>query len=949
MHKNILVAILFCSLFSVFVSAQDTDVKKLSDGVIITLNDKAAALGQTITLKVLSDKIIRVTSAALGAPTLHKSLMVSDNLLSAGTPTWDMTRDAEKITLKTSSMQAVVKLTDGMISFTDAAGKPIVSEQRRDAGTFIADSHSGDSFYKIRQGFEVGETEGFYGLGQHQNGVMNYRGHQVELLQYNTDVAIPFVISTNNYGILWDNYSITKVGDVRTFRPLSGLKLYSKSGEVGWLTATYSDLKDSRNTISRAESDIDYSFLKDLKNFPDSFKLVNGKVRWEGDIESPYSGLHTFLFKYAGYIKIWVDGKLQADRWRQPWNAGAIELQVLLEDKRKYSLVIEWLPDGGESYLSFKWQSPIPQNEKNDFSFLSEAGDQVDYYLVSGKDLDEVIAGYRLLTGKASIVPKWAMGFWQSRERYKTQDEILSTVKTFRDRKIPLDNIVLDWSYWEENQWGSQEFDTERFPSAEQMISDLHDKYNTRLMISVWPKFYEGTDAYNSFAKKGWLYRRNVEDGRKDWIAKGYKSTFYDPFNPEARVGFWNLLNDKLYKKGIDAWWLDATEPDIHSNLSVETRKSIFTPSLGSGARYFNAFPLLNAKGIYEGQRKENPNDRVFILTRSAYGGLQRYATVTWSGDISSRWHDMRDQISAGVNFSMSGLPYWAMDIGGFSVERRFENAKGDDLKEWREMNTRWYQFGAFTPVFRVHGQFPFREIYNIAPEGHPAYSSMLYYNKLRYRLMPYIYSLAGQAYHQHYTIMRGLVMDFPHDDAVRNIDNQFMFGPSLLINPVSEYEARSRKVYLPKGIGWYDLYTGTYFKGGQNINAEAPYERMPLFVKEGSILTFGPELQYTSEKPADPIRLYVYTGRDASFNLYEDEGTNYNYERNAFSNIPISYNEKDKTLTIGQREGSFEGMLRNRTFEIFVVTPRAKRSLSFDSPAKQKLRYSGQKLSVKI
>ena len=948
MHRNIFVAILFCLSSSVFVSGQNVDVNKLRDGIAITLNGKTAVVGQTITLKVISDNIIRITSAPLGAPVASKSLMVPD-VLPKESATWDLIQSPSHITLKTRFMQAVVELQSGKVSFADAAGKPIVAELERDASTFVADSHSGDKFYKIRQGFEVGDTEGFYGLGQHQNGVMNYRGHQVDLLQYNTDVAIPFVVSTNNYGILWDNYSITKVGDIRRFRPLTGLKLYSKSGEVGWLTATYSDLKNSREAIVRAESDIDYSYLQDLKNFPDSFKLINGKVRWEGAIESPYSGVHSFLFKYAGYIKIWIDGKLQADRWRQPWNAGAIELQISLQEKRKYPMVIEWIPDGGESYLSLKWQSPISEKEKNHFSFSSEAGDHIDYYVVAGKDLDEVIAGYRLLTGRASIVPKWAMGFWQSRERYKTQEEILNTVKTFRDKKIPLDNIVLDWSYWKEDQWGSQEFDERRFPSAEKMISDLHDKYNARLMISVWPKFYRGTDAYNDFAKKGWLYTRNVEDGRRDWIGKGYKSTFYDPFNPEARVGFWNLLNDKLYKKGIDAWWLDATEPDIHSNLSVETRKTIFTPSLGSGARYFNAFPLLNAKGIYEGQRKENPEDRVFILTRSAYGGTQRYATVTWSGDISSRWHDMRDQISAGVNFSMSGLPYWTMDIGGFSVERRFENAKGEDLNEWREMNARWYQFGAFTPIFRVHGQFPFREIYNIAPEGHPAYNSMLYYNRLRYRLMPYIYSLAGHAYHQHYTMMRGLVMDFSQDDAVKNIDNQYMFGPSLLINPVSEYKAKSREVYLPKGNGWYDLYSGNYLKGGQRIVADAPYERMPLFVKEGSILPFGPELQYASEKPADPIRLYVYTGGDASFTLYEDEGTNYNYEKNAFSNIPITYNEKDKTLTIGQREGSFKGMLQHRTFEVFVVTPRAKRSLSFDSAPKQKLSYNGQKVSVRI
>jgi len=282
-------------------------------------------------------------------------------------------------------------------------------------------------------------------------------------------------------------------------------------------------------------------------------------------------------------------------------------------------------------------------------------------------------------------------------------------------------------------------------------------------------------------------------------------------------------------------------------------------------------------------------------------------------------------------------------------MERRFENAKGEDLNEWREMNARWYQFGAFTPIFRVHGQFPFREIYNIAPEGHPAYKSMLYYNKLRYRLMPYIYSLAGQAYHNHYTIMRGLVMDFSQDDTVKNIDNQFMFGPSLLINPVSEYKAKNREVYLPKGNGWYDLYSGAYLKGGQKIVADAPYERMPIFVKEGSILPFGPELQYTSEKPADPIRLYVYTGRDASFTLYEDEGTNYNYERKAYANIPIIYSEKDKTLTIGEREGSFNGMPGNRTFEIFVVSPRAKRPLSFESAAKQRLNYKGQKVIVKI
>jgi alpha-D-xyloside xylohydrolase len=291
-------------------------------------------------------------------------------------------------------------------------------------------------------------------------------------------------------------------------------------------------------------------------------------------------------------------------------------------------------------------------------------------------------------------------------------------------------------------------------------------------------------------------------------------------------------------------------------------------------------YPLENAKGIYEGQRATNPNKRVFILTRSGFAGSQHYGAAIWSGDISATWGDMKTQISAGINFSMSGIPYWTMDIGGFATEARYQNPVGKDLDEWREQSTRWFQFGAFCPLFRSHGQYPFREIYHIAPEGSPAYNSMVYYDKLRYKLMPYIYSLAGKTYVNDYTIMRGLAMDFGADPAVKNIRDAYMFGPSLLINPVYTYQATSRDVYLPAGQGWYDLYSGKYFDGGKTIIADAPYERMPVFVKAGSIIPTGADIQYTSEKPADVITLFVYTGRDASFSLYEDEGTNYNYEQ---------------------------------------------------------------------
>jgi len=371
--------------------------------------------------------------------------------------------------------------------------------------------------------------------------------------------------------------------------------------------------------------------------------------------------------------------------------------------------------------------------------------------------------------------------------------------------------------------------------------------------------------------------------------------------------------------------------------------------ALGSAAEYLNAYPLQNAKGIYEGQRLTDPNKRVFLLTRSGFAGSQRYAAAIWSGDIGSTWRDMKNQIPAGVNFSMSGLPYWTMDIGGFVVPEKFENPTADNLEEWRELNTRWYQFGAFVPLFRSHGQFPYREIFNIAPETHPAYSSFLYYDNLRYRLMPYIYSLAAQTYHENYTIMRGLVMDFAKDTAVLNIGDQYMFGPSLLVNPVCEYKQRSRELYLPKCAGWYDLYSGKWYAGGQYINAEAPYERMPLFVKAGSIVPFGPALQYTSQKPADTITLNVYTGADASFNLYEDEGTNYDYEKGAFSTIHIKYNEAAKTVTIDDRKGMFNGMLQKRTFRINLITPTQAQRLDPDVRGRKEVLYEGKKTVIKL
>lgn len=921
------------------------------DGVIVFTDPVFTGTSNAVKLEVVSDNIIRVIVSPV------KEIIVTQSLVTVYTRkpglSWNVIPSKEFLTLKTKNITAIVNMKTGVVSFQDNAGKKILSEKPIGGRSFQSAIFDGKRYYNLTQTFQTTSDEGWYGLGQHQDGIMNYRGQQVSFFQNNTEVAIPFLISSKNYGILWDNYSLTKAGDVRQLHQLSSLQLFSKKNELGWLTASYAnDKSNAQNIITeRAETNINMEFQGDSKiQLPKEFNPANGVVTWEGSLASYLSGIHQFRFTFGGSLKVWLEGKLVFDHWRKAWNPAPAVIPVNINSGEKVPVRIEWIPEGGESYLSLKWQESLSKEQQNTFSFCSEAGKQIDYYFIYGNNMDEVISGYRTLTGKAPIVPKWALGFWQSRERYKTQNEILSIVDEFRKRKIPIDNIVLDWSYWKEAEWGSQDFDETRFPSPDSMIDVLHKKYNTQIMISVWPKFYEGISTYNEFDKKGWLYKKNIADRQRDWIGKGYVSTFYDAFNENARKGFWDLINKKIYSKGIDAWWMDASEPDILSNVDPEKRKLQMSPTaLGSATEYLNAYPLQNAKGIYEGQRSTDPDKRVFLLTRSGYAGSQRYAAAIWSGDIGTTWRDMKNQITAGINFSMSGLPYWTMDIGGFVVPQKFEKPDAENLEEWRELNARWYQFGAFVPLFRSHGQFPYREIFNIAPDDHAAYKSFLYYNKLRYRLLPYIYSLAGAAYHDNYTIMRGLAMDFAKDTAVLNIGDQYMFGSSLLINPVYEYKQRNRELYLPECAGWYDLYSGHWYAGGQKIVADATYERMPVFVKAGSIIPFGPDLQYTTEKPADTITLTIYTGADASFSLYEDEGTNYNYERGAFTIIPIKYKDTKKTITIEDRKGSYNGMLQTRVFRVNLITPVDKRQLEFDAKCDKEVIYKGKELLIKL
>ena len=930
-----------------FQSCSMTPYERTDNGVIIRLDDDSFRPGQAVRLIVVNERIIRVSSVPFGEFPETTSLMAVER------PDANMEFTIEKgaghVTLSTSLLSAEVSLLTGAVSFTDNDGTLFLTEKEDGGRSFMPVMAMGEKGYTIRQQFESYPDEAIYGLGANQTSFMNLKGKDADLFQYNTLAVVPFIISNRNYGILWDNNSRTKYGDIRDWNELSSLKLYDSQGAENGLTATYADRKTGKQVFTtRNEREISYQFIPDLAGLPEGFNPGGGKVTWEGAFETDTTGVFKFMFNSAGYARLWIDGRLLFDRWRQCWNASASYFTLNLEQGRRYPLKIEWIPDGGESYIALRYLTPLDDDEQQRISFWSEVADQIDYYFISGENMDEVISGYRTVTGKAPVMPEWAMGFWQSRQRYTNQEELLDVVREYRKRNIPFDNIVLDWQYWPADKWGDHQFDVTRFPDPDGMIRTLHDDLNARIMISVWPKYYVGTENYEAMKSKGYLYMRNVEMERRDWI--GYLSTFYDAFNADARTAFWNQINIALYSRGIDAWWLDATEPDITSNLPMEERKAMMNPTaLGSADRYFNAYSLVQAQGVYEGQRATDPENRVFILTRSAFAGLQRYSAANWSGDIAARWHDMAAQIPCGLNMSMSGIPWWTMDIGGFSVESRYHNPSPADLDEWRELMTRWHQYGAFVPLFRSHGEFPFREIYNTAPDNHIAYKTMVEYNRLRYRLMPYIYSLAGQAWLNDYTIMRGLTMDFSLDTEVFDIADQYMFGPSLMVNPVTEYKARSRNVYLPSAYGWYDVRTGRHYAGGTVVEADAPYEWMPLFAREGSLIPTGPDIQYTGEKEADPLTLWVYAGADGAFELYEDEGDNYNYEDGAYTLIPLTWNEAERTLTIGKREGEYRGMLHERTINVIMVSENRAVKLDFGRPPDKSVKYSGEEIKVRF
>jgi alpha-D-xyloside xylohydrolase len=599
------------------------------------------------------------------------------------------------------------------------------------------------------------------------------------------------------------------------------------------------------------------------------------------------------------------------------------------------------------------WDNYSPtifSDNQNKTSFRSEVGDCVDYYFMYGGNADGVIAQMRDLTGQVPMFPLWTYGYWQSRERYESQDETVGVVRKYRELGVPLDGIIQDWRYWGNNYlWNAMEFLNEEFYNPQKMVNDVHD-LNAHMIISIWNSFGPQTKPYRELDSIDALldFKTWPESGSFKWPPNlDYPSgvRVYDAYNPKARNIFWKYLNNGIFSLGMDGFWIDSSEPD-----HFDPKPSDFDNQthLGSFRKVRNAYPLMTVGGVYKHQREVTSEKRVFILTRSVFAGQQRYGANTWSGDVVASWDALRKQISGGLNLSLCGIPHYNSDIGGFFLWD-FQNPLGN--ADYRELYARWVQFGAFCPMMRSHGADAPREIYQFGQKGEPVYDAIEKYINLRYSLLPYIYSTSWEVSENQSSMMRALVMDFASDKKALNIDDQYMFGKSMLVCPVTENmynengredfsTVKKRELYLPAGTSWIDFWTGERHEGGQTIAKPAPLDIMPLYIKAGTILPIGPEVQYAEEKEWDKLEIRIYEGADGEFTLYEDENDNYNYEKGLYSTIRFSWDDSKKVLTIAKREGSYPGMLENRQFDVKIIGQKS---------IENTVNYRGKKAVVKF
>jgi len=727
--------------------------------------------------------------------------------------------------------------------------------------------------------------------------------------------------------------------------------------------------------------------ILNLKDGKVSFKTFDGKPL----LDEKVSGAIFTEFNDAGTKTHSVSQSFNLDKQESIYGLGILQNGKMSQRNQKIRMVQNNTWDFVTFFQSDKgyglfWDnySPTDFNDNpEETSFKSEVGDGIDYYFMKSNNADGVIAKMRDLTGQVPMFPKWTFGFWQSKERYKSQNETVGVVKKYRELGVPLDGIIQDWQYWGDNyHWNGMSFLNPEFSKPQEMIDEIHNM-NAHLLISIWSSFGPKTPQFQEMKTKNMLmdFQTWPQSGKEVWppdmnFPSGVQ--VYDAYNPEARDIYWKYLNKGLFSLGIDGWWMDSTEPD---HLDIKPKDFDNKTFLGSFRKVRNAYPLMAVGGVYDHQRETSSAKRVFILTRSAFAGQQRYGANTWSGDVNSSWETLRNQIPAGLNFSLCGIPYWNSDIGGFfagSYNKNWNNGSGAKNLSYQELYLRWLQFGAFTPMMRSHGTDIPREIYQFGKKGETIYDAIEKTIHLRYSLLPYIYSNAWKITNEQSTMMRALVMDFDYDDKVKDINNEYLFGQSILVAPIvnAQYtpevvvktnedtgwnkkgnnekpldlaidfnQKKSKKIYLPTNTEWYDFWTNEKYRGGQEIDKETRIDEIPLFIKAGSIIPLGPKVQYVDEKKWDDLEIRIYSGADGEFTLYEDEGDNYNYEKGKFATTVFKWNDAKKVLTIEEQKGSFTGMMKERKFKVVKIST----NLQPNNFSYKIVDYKRNKLSIKL
>lgn len=700
-----------------------------------------------------------------------------------------------------------------------------------------------------------------------------------------------------------------------------------------------------------------------LKSGIISFQHLLGKTL----LDEKESGAVFTDFNDAGVKSFSVSQSFVLDKDEAIYGLGIQQKGKMVQRNLKLRMVQGNTDDYIPFFLSVKgyglfWDNYSPTNfsdSPDETIFQSDVGDCIDYYFMYGENADGVVAQMRKLTGQVPMFPLWTYGYWQSKERYKSQDETVGVVKKYRELGVPLDGIIQDWQYWGNNYlWNAMEFLNPGFYDPQKMVNDVHN-LNAHIIISVWSSFGPMTKQYKELSEKGMLMNFNTwpQSGSEKWPPnRDYPSgvRVYDAYHPEALDIYWKYLNNGLFSLGMDGWWMDSTEPDHHDFKSEDFDNKTY---LGSFRKVRNAYPLMSVGGVYKNQRAVTSDKRVFILTRSAFAGQQRYGANTWSGDVVASWDALRNQISGGLNFSLCAIPHFNSDIGGFFLWDYKNDITNPD---YRELYVRWLQFGTFCPMMRSHGEGAPREIYQFGEKGDRVYDAIEKYINLRYSLLPYIYSASWDVSANQSSMMRALVMDFANDKNALDINDQYMFGKSILVCPVTKglyskdkkedfSEIKSKEVYLPKGADWIDFWTGEKHTGGQTISKEVPLDIIPLYIKTGSILPVGPKVQFAEEKKWDNLEIRVYAGASGEFTLYEDENENYNYEKGMYSTIAFSWNDAKKSLTISDRKGFFPGMLTNRNFNIVRVTSNKGNGMEKIEAFDKIVTYSGKKVEVKM